>query len=462
MASKDDDSQKKDSKNGVAPSGDVSKPGVQAAKGSDDKKPDDKKADGGPAKSQPETKTAAQTPKAEQKDAKVDKPAATRGEANDNKNKPSESKAKPAATPAGSPNGSRSAKSEPPGHVPVVPPKAEKQGSFMSTMAIALIGGVIGALIVGGFSGSGSDGDAITAFEGRIKALEGKAPEIEKAVTDQKAALAALKGEPAEGADKVASLAALSAKVADIGPQGDALAALQSERKRLAQDVSRVGADVIALKASVAKDAGAREALDGQVKGLVTRLATIEKQLVELAARDSSALRHADLSIALANLRQVVDRGGSYRGELDALKALAPADADLSVLEANAEKGVATPAALSQSLRQASLDALDAEANAKSEGVVDRILANARSLVKVRRTVPGEGDDTSNLLARVSQAIEAGDLKAAVESGGKVQGEAAKALGPWLASAKARLSVEQGLRALQGDLVGSVSEAKAR
>lgn len=462
MASKDDDSQKKESKNGVAPSGDVSKPGVQAAKGSDDKTPDDKKADSGPAKSKPDTKTAADAPKAEQKEAKADKPAAARGEANDNKNKPAESKAKPTAAPSGSPNGRPSARTEAPGHVPVVPPKAEKQGSFLSTMAIALVGGVIGALIVGAFSSGGSDGDAMTAFEGRIKALEGKAPQIEKAVTDQKAALAALKGEPADGTDKIASLAALSEKVADIGPQGDALAALQSERKRLGQDVSRLGADVIALKASVAKDTGAREALDGQVKGLVTRLAAIEKQLVELAARDSSALRHADLSIAFANLRQVVDRGGSYRGELNALKALAPADADLSVLEANADKGIATVAALSQSLRQASLAALDAEANANSEGVMDRILANARSLVKVRRTVPGEGDDTSNLLARVSQAIEAGDLKAAVEAGGKVQGEAAKALGPWLTSAKARFDVEQGLRVLQGELVGSVSEAKAR
>ncbi len=464
MASKDDDTPKKETKNGVAHGDDKKKPAVEAAK-----KPDSPGKTGSPEKTESTKPAPKSVPTAGKKEAATstaEKPSpkadAPRAQANDNTSKPADK-------PSRQPNGSQSARTDSPGapgHVPVVSQKPVKQGSLAATLVIGLVGGVVGALIVGAISGgSGSGADDVSAIESRIKALEGLTPRIDQAesgLTDQKAALAALKGTAEGNAESVGTIAEISAKLSGLDAQGKTVATLETERKRLSKELSRLSADVVALKATVTKSAGSQDALDDQMQGLLKRFSSVEKQLVELAERDSNALRHADLAIAFANLRRVVDRGGSYRSEFGALKALAPADADLSVLESNADNGVATVAALSQSLRQAAHDALDAEAKAEDGGVVDRILANARSLVKVRKTVPGEGDGTANLLARMSQSLEGGNLKSAVADGGKIAGAAAASLKPWLDSAKARLAVEQGLRSLQGDLVGGVADSKAR
>lgn len=464
MASKDDDTPKKETKNGVAHGDDKKKPAVEAAK-----KPDSPAKTGGPAKTEKPKPAAKTVPTAGTKEAApagAAKPSpkaeAPRAQANDNTSKPADG-------PSGQPNGSRSARTDPPGapgHVPVVSQKPVKQGSLAATLLFGLIGGVVGALLVGAVSGgSGPGSEDVSAIETRIKALEGLAPRVDQAesgLTDQKTALAALKGTTDGNTEPVGTIADMAAKLSGVEQQGKTLAALDSERKRLSKELSRLSADVVALKATVTKSAGGQDALNDQMQGLLKRFAMTEKQLVELAERDSSALRHADLAIAFANLRRVVDRGGAYRSEFDALKALAPADADLSVLAGSADNGVATVAALSQSLRQAAHDALDAEAKAEEGGVVDRILANARSLVKVRKTVPGEGGGTANLLARMSQALDGADLRSAVTDGEKIAGAAAASLKPWLDSAKTRLAVEQGLRSLQGELVGGVADGKAR
>ena len=77
-----------------------------------------------------------------------------------------------------------------------------------------------------------------------------------------------------------------------------------------------------------------------------------------------------------------------------------------------------------------------------------RFVANAKSLVTIRRTGEISGDTTEAIVARMEERLETGDLAGAVAEGDALQGPARDAAAGWLADARARLEADMLLRDL--------------
>jgi hypothetical protein len=82
------------------------------------------------------------------------------------------------------------------------------------------------------------------------------------------------------------------------------------------------------------------------------------------------------------------------------------------------------------------------QAAASDGGVVDRLLASARSLVRVRPVGDVEGDGVSARIARFRNAVTGGDLARAAEEYGALPDKAKAAGADFMAGLQARLKVD--------------------
>jgi hypothetical protein len=200
--------------------------------------------------------------------------------------------------------------------------------------------------------------------------------------------------------------------------------------------------------------------LGPELASLTARLAKLEAALPELASaigKGSAGAKSAALAIAFANLRASVSAGRPYAAELDTIGALAPADGDLGVLPAYAEKGIPTLPELARSFAAAKDSALAAVAPASGQSIVANLMASAQSLVKITRiddAATGEGPGSE--LARAKDALDKGDLASAVKEVETLDGAPREAFSAWLGQAHARLSADETLTRLEGLLLVSM------
>jgi hypothetical protein len=153
---------------------------------------------------------------------------------------------------------------------------------------------------------------------------------------------------------------------------------------------------------------------------------------------------HATAAIAASALKSAIDRGGSFAAELDLFAAVAPGTPELGELRALAARGVPTRAQLAAEVGPVADGMLEAgrQAAASDGGVVDRLLASARSLVRVRPVGDVEGDGVSARIARFRNAVTGGDLARAAEEYGALPDKAKAAGADFMAGLQARLKVD--------------------
>lgn len=119
-------------------------------------------------------------------------------------------------------------------------------------------------------------------------------------------------------------------------------------------------------------------------------------------------------AIALSGLKTAIDRGGPFLSELDALKSVSPEDPAVAALTPLASNGVPSRSDLVRDFNQVADDILSAINQPEAgEGWTDRLLASARSLVKVRPVGNVEGETPEAIVARVENKLQNGDLKGA-------------------------------------------------
>jgi hypothetical protein len=119
-------------------------------------------------------------------------------------------------------------------------------------------------------------------------------------------------------------------------------------------------------------------------------------------------------AIALAGLKTAIDRGGPFLSELDALKSVSPEDSAIAPLSRMASAGLLSRSDLSRDFSKISNDILTAINQPEvGEGWTDRLLASAKSLVKVRPVGNVEGETPEAIVARVENKLQNGDLKGA-------------------------------------------------
>ena len=263
-------------------------------------------------------------------------------------------------------------------------------------VASGIVGGVVALLLAGSMQYAG-----LVPGLGPEQTTE--APAIDTSELDAlKAEVARLAAEPQAPATDPALAERLAALEATVAETSSAPAADPAAVEGLRSQLAAAEQAIEALRAEIASN---RQALDQSA----TRLTEAERKLEE--PRNDVEMARA---IALAGLKTAINRGGPFLSELDALKSVSPEDPTVSALTPLASNGVPSRSDLTRQFDQVAEDILAAvNQPEQGEGWTDRLLASARSLVKVRPVGNVEGETPEAIVARVENKLQNGDLKGA-------------------------------------------------
>lgn len=314
---------------------------------------------------------------------------------------------------------------------------------LVSGAAIAVASGILGALfavgVVNTFFSAQQNIDSITTLEARALDLRQRVEALESwsdKVRDTLAAAPAATGPAALPDDVAAKLDGLEGTVTalkdDLGGVDAKVAAL---------------ANAPAAAPAVSPDDLARA--QAQITALQGQLATLanEKQAGAAVASEAAGLA------ALGSLREAVAGGQPYEAELAAVRKLLGARAAaLATLDAGAAGGLPTGPALAGRLK-AALEARAAATEATpaaptEEGIVDKLMRSASSLVAVRHS--GEaGMDAASVpaLAAAQAALRDGQV-----------GEALAALAALPDADKQKLATVIGLMEARQNALAAIAQ----
>jgi len=242
---------------------------------------------------------------------------------------------------------------------------------------------------------------------------------------------------------------------------------------RLQQSILAVEQQAAAVKASLEGLSGqltaelksvARPAdVAGAVGPITAKIGQIEASLKDVVRseedRKSSAERIV-LSLELGNLKRAVERGGSYASELASVQKISGGRLPLAPLTRFKDTGVATTSDLAEEFRSVANAILDAETVGTDAGVVDRLLAGAKSVVRVRK-VGHEPDDKSPeaVVGRMQEAVRDGRLAAVLDNAKQLGERGRTAAKPWLEKVEARYAVEQAIADVDEQLKAAIGGA---
>lgn len=255
---------------------------------------------------------------------------------------------------------------------------------------------------------------------------------------------------------------------------GDRLDALESRITEVAardQGQPDLEARIDDLQAKLTAVQDARGALQDQLSAveqstgklgdrLTTGLADIEKQVTaateaaQEATREAARDRTAAMLMALNGVRDALAEGAPFDTQVSDLRKLGenePAVAEaLNGWADRASAGIPTLPQLTKRFKEIASEVGGRIRPQTGEGWLDSMIERATSVVRVRRVGEDAAGDTPDaVLARAEAAMDNGNLAKAVDEVGALQGEPAAAFADWLADAKARLAVADGLERLE-------------
>jgi hypothetical protein len=359
---------------------------------------------------------------------------------------------------------------------PEMPMKAAAAGPSGAGIALAAaagFGGAAVALVAAWFLGfgapatdTGADG-RLADLAARLEAVEGGSGDSARSLDERAQSLSA-RLDAAEEKIAAAESAAPDAQLAQLADEQQSLKEALDDTRRMARAAEdRIDAVAASLPPSgIADRVGG---LDTLVKALDARLATLAPQIEAMEARvvaleekkdDPDAAARAALGLALANLARVAETAGPFEAELDVVESFLPGEAGLDALSGAAANGVATRASLKARFPSVVENIFDAERRADEEGLWSRFVANAKSLVTIRRTGEISGETTEAVVARMEERLKTDDLAGAVSEGEALQGPARETASTWLRDAQARLETETLLRDLSARVATRLSPDK--
>ena len=309
-----------------------------------------------------------------------------------------------------------------------------------------------------------------TGLVARTEALSRSVRDLSEAQAQLATDTKALEGKigSAQGApeDLVARIAKLEQALATPsgGQSGEAAKATAAELASIRTEAGRLGQRLDTLKGEIdERMRGAAKSAD--IAPMQARLAAIDKELQAISRSEADRSANSTrvlLSLELAGLKRVMDRGEPFVVELAAVKKASGDKPDLKLnlapLERHMRDGVPTAADITKSFRKVSNAMQDAEAEPADASIVDRLLSSARSIVRVRKAGPS-ADDTSldATIARMDSALKEARLAEVLEQGKKLPPKASLAAEDWLRQVEARQAVDQAMADIEGQLKSSLA-----
>lgn len=315
----------------------------------------------------------------------------------------------------------------------------------------------------------------------QLAALTGKVSDIERTVSSQLSNFRQNVLNDVEARIAPLSTLAETAKVSALRVDKDVSAiksntvlldermtGLKTESDKLAASVQiaaekteSLGKEVEALKASVASPADVSSAINP----VSQKLADLESNVDELTKAEGE--RRADsqrvlLSIELQNLKRAVASGHEYAPELAATQKAAAGKYDLSALEPFKSEGVPTQTDLIKEFRSIANAAIDADAEPQNANFTDRLLAGAKSIIRVRKIDYPDGDkSTEAVIGRMEMALKAGKYSEVLAQAKDLSAPAQTASKAFLDRVTARVSIDDTISKVEDRLKSSFAAAPA-
>jgi len=310
----------------------------------------------------------------------------------------------------------------------------------------------------------------------QLAALTGKITDLESTVTNQ---LDALRKNVTEEIDTRLAAAASASETAKSGTQrmdrelagikadnaqlAARLNALNAESERAIQTLRTTQEELTRLKV----DLNARlptfarpEDVAAATSPLSDKISSLQKDLQSVvkgeANRKATASRIV-LSLELANLKRAIDRGSGYTAELAAARKLSDDGIDLAPLARFADTGVPTLAELRQDFKAVAFKIIDADQQPVDGSIVERLLAGAKSVVRVRK-ISHESDDKTveAVVARMETALDADRLDDVIEEAKTLPPAAQDAARDFVAKVEARNTADRALASVEARLKASL------
>lgn len=274
---------------------------------------------------------------------------------------------------------------------------------------------------------------------------------------------------PGKLADVTQALDALRTSVTalpktDLGPIDKRVSDLGDRFGALDRAVSAVSATVAALpKLDLDPVKAAIAATDQRLAPLEAALATpkAEDRATEARAVGSAdEARAAPVAVVAQEASRGIEDGRPIAKEVDALRALGVDDAALTPLNAIAEQGAPTIAALKASWAEVEPQVLTAVRPAGPDSLLDRFKAGARSIVSVKRVGAPAGEDAGSIAGRISAALASGDADAALAEWAKLPDAGRTLSQPWADAVRSRLDAQAAAEALASGAIETLAKAK--
>ncbi len=306
----------------------------------------------------------------------------------------------------------------------------------------------------------------------QLAALTGKVADLETSLATQ---LTALRKGVSEDVDaRIASVTA-SAEAAKSGTQrvdkdvagvksgavalAEQVSAMKTDNDRLtatlkmAQDeTTALKTEVQALRASTAKPTDVAAA----VKPVGEKLSSLEQNVQGLMKAEEEHKASSErmlLSLELQNLKRALDGGQKYSAELTAVQKASGGKFDLAALDKFKETGVPVQADLSRDFRAVATAAIDADSEPESGGVVDKLIAGAKSVIHVRKVDHAPDDKTAEaVVGRMETALKESRLADVVGEAKQLSPKALAVAQPFVDRVNARVSVDNAVGAIEMQL----------
>jgi len=244
---------------------------------------------------------------------------------------------------------------------------------------------------------------------------------------------------------------------ASISANRDAAARVAADLKTAQNETTQLKSAIDTVKAEAAKPAE----ITAAVTPIADRIATLEKSVQNVIQSESARQQTAEkvvLALELQSLKRALDSGQDFSAQLAEVKKLSGNNIDLAPLTNLQQSGVPTLTDLKKDFRSAANSAMDAENTSQHSGVVDRLWAEAKSVVRIRR-IDSKPDDKSTeaTLGRMQVALNDGRLDAVLEASKDLSPAAEDAARPFLDKLETRVSVDGTLAQLEGQLKSSIA-----
>ncbi len=260
----------------------------------------------------------------------------------------------------------------------------------------------------------------------------------------------------------------LSTLKAETAEMSAGMTALKTDSDRAAaslkttqEDLKRLKTDLDTRLAAFAKP----EDVSSAVGPITNKLATLQQDVQGVIKSEGDRRTTAErivLSLELANLKRAIDRGKAYAPELEQAQKVAGNIVDLAPLERFALDGVPTSTELRQEFRPVAFKIIDSEEQPAEASIVDRLLAGAKSVVRVRKTSHAADDKSVEaVVARMEAALNEDRLGDVLEQSKSLPPPAQNAAQDFLAKVQAREAVDRALASVETQLKASLAAAPA-